>query len=110
MGIIPPNDGVGVLQDVHWSGGSFGYFPSYSLGNMYAAQIANTIRKEISNYDELISAGNFAPIKEWLTDKVYKYGKSRKPAELILEITGEELNPNYLADYLEQKYKAIYNL
>lgn len=110
LGIIPPNDGVGVLQDVHWSGGSFGYFPSYSLGNMYAAQIANTIRKEISNYDELIAEGNFKPIKEWLTDKVYKYGKSRKPAELILEITGEELNPNYLADYLEQKYKAIYNL
>ncbi|WP_433946552.1 carboxypeptidase M32 [Paenibacillus sp. SN-8-1] len=110
LGISPPNDGVGVLQDVHWSGGSFGYFPSYSLGNMYAAQIAHTIRKEISNYDELIAEGNFAPIKEWLTDKIYKYGRSRKPAELILDITGEELNPNYLADYLEQKYKAIYNL
>ncbi|WP_068617368.1 carboxypeptidase M32 [Paenibacillus tuaregi] len=110
LGIIPPNDGVGVLQDVHWSGGSFGYFPSYALGNMYAAQIENTIRKEIPNFEGLIAEGNFAPIKDWLTDKVYKYGKSRKPAELIKAITGEDLNPDYLADYLEKKYKSIYNL
>ncbi|MBP1999674.1 carboxypeptidase Taq [Paenibacillus shirakamiensis] len=110
LGIAPPNDGVGVLQDVHWSGGSFGYFPSYSLGNMYAAQIAHTLNKQFPNLDELIAAGNFAPIKEWLTDKIYKYGKSRKPQEIIKEVTGEDLNPDYLAEYLEQKYKAIYDL
>ncbi|WP_094096128.1 carboxypeptidase M32 [Paenibacillus physcomitrellae] len=110
LGIVPPNDGVGVLQDVHWSGGSFGYFPSYSLGNMYAAQFANTIRKEIPNFDELIAKGEFTPIREWLIEKIYRYGKSRKPAELIKDITGEDLNPDYLADYLENKYKAIYGL
>ncbi|WP_055107933.1 carboxypeptidase M32 [Paenibacillus ihumii] len=110
LGITPPNDGLGVLQDVHWSGGSFGYFPSYALGNMYAAQIMNTMRKQLPNLDALITEGNFAPIKEWLTEQIYKYGKSQKPAEIIKRVTGEDLNPNYLADYLEQKYKAIYGL
>lgn len=110
LGITPPNDSLGVLQDVHWSGGSFGYFPSYALGNMYAAQFAHTIRKEIPEFDTLIAEGNFAPIREWLTDKIYRHGKSLKPAEIIERVTGEELNPNYLADYLEQKYKAIYGL
>lgn len=110
LGIVPPNDGLGVLQDVHWSGGSFGYFPSYSLGNMYGAQIAHTLKKELPEFDELVAAGNFTPIREWLIAKIYRFGKSRKPAELIQEITGEDLNPDYLADYLEQKYKAIYNL
>lgn len=110
LGITPPNDSLGVLQDVHWAGGSFGYFPSYALGNMYAAQFAHTIRKEIPEFDMLITEGNFAPIREWLTDNIYKYGKSLKPAEIIARVTGEELNPNYLADYLEQKYKEIYEL
>lgn len=110
LGITPPNDSLGVLQDVHWSGGSFGYFPSYALGNMYAAQFAHTIRKEIPEFDRLITEGNFAPIREWLTDKIYKHGKSLKPAEIIERVTGEELNPDYLADYLEQKYKGIYGL
>lgn len=110
LGIVPPNDGLGVLQDVHWSGGSFGYFPSYALGNMYAAQFSHTIRKEIPEFDDLIANGDFTKIREWLTEKIYRHGKSRKPAELIVAITGEELNPDYLADYLENKYKAIYNL
>lgn len=110
LGVTPPHDGLGVLQDVHWSSGDFGYFASYSLGNMYAAQIVNTMRKEMPEFDRLLREGNLSPIKEWLTDKVYKYGKSRKPSELILAITGEELNPDYLADYLEEKYKEIYSL
>lgn len=110
LGVTPPDDGAGVLQDVHWSGGDFGYFASYSLGNMYAAQIMNTMAKELPEYENYIKEGNLAPIKEWLTEKVYQYGKSRKPSELIVAITGEELNPDYLADYLESKYKEIYKL
>lgn len=110
LGVTPPHDGLGVLQDVHWSSGDFGYFASYSLGNMYAAQIVNTMRKEMSEFDQCLREGNLSPIKEWLTEKVYQYGKSRKPSELILAITGEELNPDYLADYLENKYKEIYSL
>ncbi|MCF2720185.1 carboxypeptidase M32 [Paenibacillus sp. UKAQ_18] len=110
LGLVPPNDGLGVLQDVHWSGGDFGYFASYSLGNMYAAQILATLRKELPNLDELIAAGELEPIKQWLTGRIYRYGKSRTPSELIVAITGEDLNPDYLADYLEEKYTSIYKL
>ncbi|SCY22053.1 carboxypeptidase Taq [Paenibacillus polysaccharolyticus] len=110
LGILPTNDGEGVLQDVHWSGGDFGYFASYSLGNMYAAQIMHTLRREMPELDRLIEEGNLIPIKEWLTDKIYRYGKSRTPSELIVAVTGEELNPDYLADYLEAKYAEIYKL
>ncbi|WP_409346844.1 carboxypeptidase M32 [Paenibacillus sp. MBLB4367] len=110
LGVEPSNDGEGVLQDVHWSGGSFGYFPSYSLGNMYAAQIRHTLIKEIPGFDELIEKGNLAPIKEWLTEKVYRYGKLLDPAEIVQNVTGEPLNPEYLVAYLEEKYKDIYGL
>lgn len=110
LGLTPPSNSQGVLQDVHWSGGDFGYFASYSLGNMYAAQILATLRKEMPEFDQYIALGELLPIKEWLTDKIYVYGKSRTPSELIEAITGEELNPDYLADYLEQKYTEIYKL
>jgi carboxypeptidase Taq len=110
LGITPPSDSLGVLQDVHWSGGDFGYFASYSLGNMYAAQILNTLRKELPEFDELIAAGNLLPIKEWLTGKIYQYGQSLTPSEIIERVTGEPLNPDYLADYLEAKYTELYKL
>lgn len=77
---------------------------------MYAAQIVNTLRKELPQFEGFIAEGNFTPIKEWLTNKIYKYGKSLRPSEIILKVTGEELNPDYLAEYLEEKYKAIYGI
>ncbi|RAP78192.1 carboxypeptidase M32 [Paenibacillus montanisoli] len=110
LGIEPANDGEGVLQDVHWSGGAFGYFPSYSLGNMYAAQITDTLEREMPNIWELVENGNLHPIKDWLTDKVYQYGKLKTPSELIVDITGKPLDPDYLFTYLEKKYSAIYKL
>ncbi|QSF42971.1 carboxypeptidase M32 [Paenibacillus tianjinensis] len=110
LGITPPSNALGVLQDVHWSGGDFGYFASYSLGNMYAAQILNTLRKELPDFDSLIAEGNLLPIKEWLTDKIYRFGKSLTPSQIIEQVTGEPLNPDYLADYLEAKYKELYKL
>ncbi|WP_079909063.1 carboxypeptidase M32 [Paenibacillus sp. 32352] len=110
LGVVPDNDGEGVLQDVHWAGGSFGYFPSYALGNMYAAQIGRTLRKELPDFDQLIEGGKLLPIKDWLTDKIYQYGKELSPNEIILQVTGEELNPDYLVDYLTEKYSDIYKL
>lgn len=110
LGVTPVNDGEGVLQDVHWSGGAFGYFPSYALGNMYAAQFTQTLRQELPAFDSLIAEGNLAPIKEWLTEKVYKHGKLLTPNEIIREVTGEELNPEYLVQYLEEKYKSVYGI
>ncbi|MGO4494391.1 carboxypeptidase M32 [Paenibacillus sp. 2RAB27] len=110
LGVTPPNDGEGVLQDVHWSGGAFGYFPSYALGNMYAAQFTNTLRKELPNFDSLIAEGNLAPIKAWLTEKVYQHGKLLTPNEIIQQVTGEPLNPEYLVAYLEEKYSEVYGI
>jgi len=109
LGVEPKHNGEGVLQDVHWSGGGFGYFPSYSLGNMYAAQFLNTLKQQVA-FDDLLREGNLAPIKEWLTDQIYKYGKSLTPNEIVQQVTGEELNPTYLIDYLEEKFRDIYSL
>ena len=108
LGVSPTNHEEGVLQDVHWSGGAFGYFPSYALGNMYAAQMRNTMLTEIPQFNELIEQGDLLPIKTWLVEQIYQYGKSLTPTEIIWKVTGEELNPEYLITYLEEKYKEIY--
>ena len=110
LGIRPQNDAEGVLQDMHWSDGSFGYFPSYALGFMYAAQWKHAMDQDIPNFDELCERGELAPIKDWLTDKVHQFGALKKPNELIVEGTGEPLSAKYLADYLQNKYTKLYNL
>lgn len=110
LGIRPENDAEGILQDVHWSGGDFGYFPSYALGYMYAAQLKITMLKDIPNFDDLCEKGDFQPILAWLTKHVHQYGKMKQPLEIIKDTTGESLNAKYLADYLEEKYTKLYNL
>lgn len=110
LGIRPEDNGVGVLQDVHWAGGSFGYFPSYALGYMYAAQLKVAMLKDLPNFDELCETGEFEPILNWLTEHVHKFGKMKNPLEIIEEATGEGLNAKYLADYLSEKYTELYNL
>ncbi|TLS53215.1 carboxypeptidase M32 [Paenibacillus antri] len=110
LGIEPPNDELGVLQDVHWSGGGFGYFPSYALGNMYAAQMMDAMRKALPSFDALVAAGDFEPIKAWLTDKIYRHGRLLTPSEVIRSVAGAELDPTYLTTYLEAKYSEIYKM
>ncbi|MFW5982259.1 MAG: carboxypeptidase M32 [Halanaerobiaceae bacterium] len=110
LGIVPETDTEGVLQDVHWSAGLLGYFPSYSLGYIYGAQIYNTARKEIDNFDTLLEEGNLIPIKEWLAEKIHQHGKLLQPIDLIMKVTGEKSNPEYLINYLEEKYTKIYQL
>lgn len=110
LGVTPSTDAEGVLQDVHWSGGAFGYFPSYSLGNMYAAQIADTMERELQGMWTLVGSGDLLPIKQWLTERIYKYGKLRSPSELIQGVTGKPLDPQHLVTYLTNKYKDIYKL
>ncbi|WP_312472922.1 carboxypeptidase M32 [Neobacillus sp.] len=110
LGIRPENDALGVLQDVHWAGGSFGYFPSYALGYMYAAQFKHKMIEDIPNFDQLLVEGNLLPIKEWLTKNIHQYGKMKKPLELLKDITGEGLNAKYLIDYLYEKYGEVYQL
>lgn len=110
LGITPDHDGVGVLQDIHWAGGSFGYFPSYALGIIYAAQMRNALLKEMPNFDELIEKGELDKIRQWFTEKVHRFGKLKKPLEILHDATGEGLNPKYLLTYLEEKYTEIYQL
>ncbi|UII54578.1 carboxypeptidase M32 [Cytobacillus spongiae] len=110
LGVRPSNDGEGVLQDVHWAGGSFGYFPSYALGYMYAAQLKNAMVKDIPNYDQLLEEGNLLPIKEWFTKHVHQFGKMKQPLEILTEVTGEGLNAKHLSDYLYEKYGKVYQL
>ncbi|MDZ5711968.1 carboxypeptidase M32 [Jeotgalibacillus haloalkalitolerans] len=110
LGIVPSNDAEGILQDVHWSGGSFGYFPSYALGYMYAAQFKHAMLKDLPGFDEYIASGDIAPIKNWMTEKVHRFGKTKKPLDILQEATGEGLNADYLIKYLQEKYAALYNL
>lgn len=110
LGITPPNDAKGILQDVHWAGGSFGYFPSYALGYIYAAQIKHAMLKDFPDYDELLETGQFEKIKNWLTTNIHQYGKTMQPLEILTAVTGEGLNAQYLIDYLDEKYRKIYQL
>ncbi|RXZ81898.1 carboxypeptidase M32 [Paenibacillaceae bacterium] len=110
LGITPASFSEGVLQDVHWSGGAFAYFPSYSLGNMYAAQFTQTMERELPQLWSDVEQGNLLPLKAWLTERIYQHGKLFTPSELVERVTGESLNPQYLVNYLEQKYRDIYKL
>ncbi|MEH7253768.1 carboxypeptidase M32 [Neobacillus niacini] len=110
LGITPENDAKGGLQDVHWAGGSFGYFPSYALGYMYAAQFKKKMLSDLPNFDQLLEEGNLLPIKEWLTKNIHQYGKLKKPLEILNDVTGEGLNAQYLVEYLSEKYGKIYKL
>lgn len=107
LGIKPTNDREGVLQDIHWAAGDFGYFPTYALGYMYAAQLHARIQNQI-NLDSMICSGDFEPIKAWLTEQIHRHGKMKQPLEMIEQVTGEGLNPNYLINYLTSKYQDIY--
>lgn len=110
LGIRPMNDAEGLLQDVHWAGGSFGYFPSYALGYIYAAQFKAAMLKDIPNFDELLACGELEPVKQWLTKHVHQYGKTKQPLDILSDATGEGLNAKYLIAYLTDKYRDVYGL
>lgn len=109
LGVIPETDSDGVMQDVHWAAGLVGYFPSYALGSAYSAQIFNSMKKDM-NIDEVLERGEMNRVREWLGEKIHRYGKLKETPEIIKEITGEELNPKYYIDYLKEKYSRIYGI
>lgn len=108
FGLDVPTDTLGVLQDIHWAGGSFGYFPTYALGSAYAAQLYHQMKKEI-NVEKIIRSGSLQEIHEWLKEKVHKFGGSKTPQEILILATGEKFNPQYYIDYLKEKYSKIYD-
>jgi carboxypeptidase Taq len=110
LGVEPQNDGEGILQDMHWSSGNFGYFPSYALGNLYGAQFLKVIRQDIPDLDNRIKGGDFEALHLWLKENIHKYGSVYKPEELIKKVTGEELKAKYYVDYLNKKYGELYGV
>ena len=109
LGIRPTNDVEGILQDVHWSGASFGYFPSYALGYMYAAQLLHSLQQEI-DVENVLASDDYSPIKNWMSEHIHQYGASRKPNQLIMDATHEPLNPQYLIDYMKDLYFNVYQV
>ncbi len=110
LGVAPEKDADGVLQDVHWSGGALAYFPTYALGNFYAAQIFAAAKDQIADLEEEISVGNLCPLLDWLREKVHNHGFLKDTPDLILKITGEEPSAKAWLDYIRQKYSEIYKL
>jgi len=102
------NDKEGFMQDVHWSEGYFGYFPTYALGTIYASQIYKKISEEIPNLEEKISEGDFEIIREWLKNKIHEYGSTKKTEDIIKECCGKSLDEKDFINYLEKKYREIY--
>lgn len=107
LGVMPEKDSDGILQDVHWSEGLFGYFPSYALGSAYAAQIKAAMSKEI-NVEKNLRDGDFSEIVSWLGGKIHQFGRSKAPDQVLLAATGEPFNPKYFMDYLIEKYTKMY--
>jgi carboxypeptidase Taq len=104
LGVRPTEDSQGVLQDIHWSSGLFGYFPTYTLGNLVSAIIASKMRKDLEDYEEDIKKGNFKPIREWLRLKIHQHGSVYAPKVLLNNTFNEGYNPDYFVTYIESKY------
>lgn len=108
LGLDPPDDALGVLQDVHWSAALFGYFPTYALGNVLSLQFCHCLRNDLPEFDDDVTRGEFAPILQWLREKIHVHGAKFTPAELVQRVTGETINPQPYIDYLQRKYSELY--
>jgi carboxypeptidase Taq len=109
FGIVPVSDKDGILQDVHWTYGAIGYFPSYAIGNIYGAQFLNSMKKDF-DFDDTVEKGDLKPVKDWLDKNIHTYGSLYYPKELLQKVTGEAMNHKYFIDYLTKKYSKIYSL
>jgi carboxypeptidase Taq len=110
LGVTPPNDAQGCLQDIHWSIGMFGYFPTYALGNLYAAQFFEAAKQAMPDLDEQFARGELRPLREWLRENVHRHGKRYRAGELVKVVSGRDLSPQPFIDYLNAKFKPLYGL
>ena len=110
LDIVPGRDAEGLLQDVHWSLGAIGYFPTYTLGNLYAVQFYNQALKDIPDLNSEIEAGRLTVLKKWLNQKIHRWGRTFTPDQLVRRITGGPLSPEPYLAYLEEKFGALYHL
>jgi carboxypeptidase Taq len=110
LGIVPPDDARGVLQDVHWSSGMIGYFPTYALGNLVSAQLWECLREDLPDLPEQIRRGEFAALTGWMRAKIHRHGAKFEPQELVQRVTGSKIDPGPYLRYLNEKYGEIYGL
>lgn len=110
LDIVPANDAEGILQDMHWSDASFGYFPSYLLGSIYDGMYLEELEKELGSVDELLAAGKIGEITKWLNRKIHWYGSTRTPKEVIANVCGKEVSAEPLIRYFKEKYSKLYDL
>ena len=108
--ITPPDDARGILQDMHWSDGSFGYFPSYLLGNIYDGMFLEAITRDLGSLDSLLAQGEVKTVTRWLGSHIHWYGGLRLPAEVIRQVCGRELSAAPLLNYFKEKYTELYHL
>ncbi len=108
LGLSVPDDARGCLQDVHWSAGLFGYFPSYALGNLYAAQFWSAMKRDLPDLDARIESSDLGSVLGWLRAKIHQPGSSLLPTELVYRVTGSSLDPKHFVAYLDEKYSRIY--
>lgn len=108
--ITPKNDAEGILQDTHWSDGSFGYFPSYLLGSIYDGMYLEAMEEELGSVDALLSEGRIGEITKWLNEKIHRYGSTRTPKEVIAAVCGREVSAEPLICYFNKKYTEVYGL
>lgn len=110
LGIEPPTDTLGVLQDTHWAGGMFGYFPSYLLGSIYDGMFLETLEKELGDIDTILAEGRAKEITKWLHDNIHRYGSFREPKEVLMAVCGKEADSKPLMKYFKEKYTQLYHL
>lgn len=110
LGVIPPSDAEGVLQDVHWSFGAFGYFPTYTLGNLYSVQFFDQAKLELPQLEDEIATGQLLNLRRWLEQKIHRWGRTFTPTHLAQRVTGSTVNPEPFLKYAERKYGELYQL
>ena len=110
FGLVPTNDANGILQDIHWSGGMFGYFPTYALGNLISAQLMEKFQRIYPDLNSQISQGDFSSLLSWLGLKIHQYGRKYEPHELLIRTTGMPLQSRPYLHYLKKKYGEIYDI
>ena len=107
LGVTPKNDSEGCLQDVHWSEGSFGYFPSYLLGHIISSQLTETMEGTLGSIEDKIESGDVNSLLTWLRENVHHYGRKVNAEELVKEVSGMELSAKFFLDYLEKKVEEL---
>jgi carboxypeptidase Taq len=108
LGVEVEHDSEGVMQDTHWAGGAYGYFPSYALGNIYGGMMLEKLGEDAPDWKDAVMSGNIAVVKGWLVENVHRHGNLYDPADLIKKITGGELTVEPFLSYLDDKYSKLY--